>query len=216
MSTDNAYVQADMLGVSTDVAGTCRDRGARQPAGREGRGAVPARRPAVPDRARRRQGAARHGPQPGPDAAGELPNMLAQIEQAKADLPYYSDIQAPAGPGGQELRPAGDRRHARSTISAAQQKLASLDQQQAGIAAKLGGNPDQPVEDNPFYLQAIGGRRQRASAISTTRSCGRRSTASSPTSCAAGGPYLAAAATGVQPRLDRRMSGSRPARRRPS
>ena len=46
-----------------------RDRGAGKPAGQEGRGALPPEAGLLPDRARRRRGAARHGAQPGPDAA---------------------------------------------------------------------------------------------------------------------------------------------------
>ena len=57
MSTDDAYVEAETVGISTDVSGhRPADRRRGEPARRYWPGSVPPRSPSVPDRPRQRQG----------------------------------------------------------------------------------------------------------------------------------------------------------------
>jgi membrane fusion protein (multidrug efflux system) len=57
---------------------------------------------------------------------------------------------------------------ARRNLQNAQQKLASLHQQLAAIAANLNGDPDGPVEQNPRYLDALAQRDEAARQLSHT------------------------------------------------
>jgi membrane fusion protein (multidrug efflux system) len=74
MTTDNAYIQAQSLGVSTDVSGTVDEIDVHDNDAVK-KGQVLFRlRPASFQTAR--SGAARHGAQPGADPAGELPAVV--------------------------------------------------------------------------------------------------------------------------------------------
>jgi membrane fusion protein (multidrug efflux system) len=79
----------------------------------------------------------------------------AQIEQAQADIPYFTtafDRQQNLINSSVASKAAYDE--ARHNLEAAQQKVAVAKAQAATTIAQLGGNADQPVEQNPIYLQA--------------------------------------------------------------
>jgi len=57
---------------------------------------------------------------------------------------------------------------AHRNLQNAQQKLASLNQQLAAIAANLNGDPDGPVEQNPRYLDALAQRDEAARQLAHT------------------------------------------------
>ena len=126
MTTDNAYIQAQSLGVSTDVSGTVqRDRRAREPGGEEGRRALPPAAGLFRDRARRRPGPARDRAQPGADAAGELPAVAgADRTGAGRHSLLRGRLPAAAGPaqdlhrlqGDFRQRPARPRRRAPESV----------------------------------------------------------------------------------------------------
>src|SRR5262249_10095526 len=96
-------------------------------------------------------------------------NMQAQIEQAKTDIDYY-DVnlkrkQSLAAVASTTQVSLDDARHA---FQVAQQKLASLNQQLAGIAANLNGNPDAPIEEHPRYKDALAARDEAARQLAHT------------------------------------------------
>jgi membrane fusion protein (multidrug efflux system) len=159
MSTDNAYVQAQMVGVSTDVAGTVvaievHDNEVVK------KGHVLYRlRPdtyqIALDGAKAQLGTVH-------DQILTLQETyrmaLAQIQQAEADLPYYQvtfkrqqDLLA----SGSGTRAAFDT--AQHELEATKQKIEVAKAQAATALAQLSGDPDQPIERNPFYLQAKSG-----------------------------------------------------------
>ncbi len=156
MSTDNAYVQAQMIGLSTDVSGTV--------SAIEVHNNEPVKKGQVMFRLR-------------PDSfqialdgakaqLGTVYNQVltlqasykqstAQIEQAKADIPYYEtafkrqqDLIASA------VASKATFDQAQHDLTSARQRLIVAQAQAQSMLAQLGGNADQPVEQNPFYLQA--------------------------------------------------------------
>ncbi len=73
MSTDNAYIQADMVGVSTDVSGTVISVDVHEnEVVKKGQVLFRLKPDLVPHRARRRAGAARQCQKPDPEPAGKL------------------------------------------------------------------------------------------------------------------------------------------------
>ncbi len=156
MSTDNAYVQAQSLGVSTDVSGTV--------------SAIE-----VHDNEHVKKGqvlfrlkgeAFRIALEGAQAQLGTVRNQVltlqasykqsqAQIAQAKADLPYYEtafkrqqDLVANAAAS----RAAYDQ--ANHDLVSARQRILVAEAQAGAMLAQLGNDPNQPVDQNPFYLQA--------------------------------------------------------------
>jgi membrane fusion protein, multidrug efflux system len=170
MSTDDAYVEADKVGVSTDVSGIVKDVGVTENQHVEA-GEVLYRLDDLPFHLARNRADAQIG------MVGDSLNALkanyrdmqAQIEQARYDVDYY----------GTELHRQQDllTAHvasqsafdtARRNLQNAKQKSASLEQQLAAIAANLNGAPDGPVEQNPRYLEAVAQRDEMARQLAHT------------------------------------------------
>lgn len=156
MSTDNSYVQADTLGVSTDVAGTVSSIEVHEneavKAGQVLFRLKPDSFRIALDGAQAQLGAARNQIL---NLQATYRQALAQIEQAQADIPYYTtafDRQQNLVNSSVASKAAYDE--ARHNLEAAQQKVAVAKAQAATTLAQLGGNADQPVEQNPIYLQA--------------------------------------------------------------
>jgi membrane fusion protein (multidrug efflux system) len=86
-------------------------------------------------------------------------NMQAQLAQAQADINYYQATfnrqQTLAANSFASQAAFDDARH---NLQVAQQKLASLNQQLAGISASLNGDPDAPVESYPRYKELLAAR----------------------------------------------------------
>ena len=156
MSTDNAYVQADMVGVSTDVAGTViaievRDNDT------VAKGQVlyrlkPDSYQTALDAANAQLGTVRNQIL---TLQASYKQSLAQIAQAQADIPFYEasfkrqqDLSASAA----SSRATFDQ--AKHDLDSAKQKVLVARAQAQAMLAQLGDDPDQPVEKNPFYLQA--------------------------------------------------------------
>lgn len=156
MSTDNAYVQAQSVGVATDVSGLVaaievhdnqhvkkgdvlfRLKDASFRIALEG---AEAQLGTVRNQVLTQQAAYRQS--------------LAQIEQAKSDIPYYETVFKRQ----QDL--AASVVASRATYDQAQHELTSMRQkvvvaqaQAQAVLAQLGYDANQPVEDNPFYKQA--------------------------------------------------------------
>ena len=156
MSTDNAYVQAQSVGVSTDVSGLVdsievhdnqhvkkgdvlfRLRDASFRIALEG---AQGQLGAVRNQVLTQQAAYRQS--------------VVQIEQARADLPYYETVfkrQQDLVSSVVASRATYDQ--AQHDLTAMRQKVAVAEAQGQAMLAQLGYDANQPVEDNPFYKQA--------------------------------------------------------------
>ena len=170
VSTDNAYVEANTVGVSTDVSGIVGQVFVRenQPVRRgqilytlrasQYRYALErtqAQLAAVRDDLRAMQASYRQ--------------MQARIAQAKYDV-GYSQVQFHRASNLARVkivsRTGYDTAH--RNLQSARQALTSLDEQLAGIAAHLNGHPTGPVEQYPAYRSALAGRNEAARELAHT------------------------------------------------
>ena len=157
MSTDDAYVQADKVGISTDVSGIVKDV-------------------AVTDNQHVEAGQVLYRLDPRQfqialdNAKANLAQTALSIEAMKQDYQAHAQRRRrPAGAGrsrSDQLRSRRRRCCAAATISQAvfdqaqstldndKSKLESLRQQAQVQLAKLGGNPDIAATEHPQYLQA--------------------------------------------------------------
>ncbi|TWF54938.1 HlyD family secretion protein [Neorhizobium alkalisoli] len=156
MATDNAYLAADILGVSTDVAGTVASIDVHENE-EVTKGQVlftlkqDSFRIAL-DGAKAKLGAARNQLL---NLQASYKQMLAQIAQTEADIPYYETVlerQQRLISGSAATQGAYD--DAKHNLDAAREKVAVAKAQAAATLAELGGNIDQPIEENPVYLEA--------------------------------------------------------------
>ena len=170
ISTDDAYVEANTVGVSTDVSGivaqvyvkenqpvsrgqvlyTLRDRQYRYALDRANAQLVATRDNLLALQASYRE-------------------MQARIAQGRYDL-GYSQVQFNRARNLArvqiESRTGYDTAH--RNLASAQQALASLNEQLAGIAANLNGRPTGPVEQYPQYLSAVAARDETARELAHT------------------------------------------------
>ena len=162
MSTENAYVQADMVGISTDVSGIVKEVMVRDNQTVAAHDIL-----FTLDDLQFRLALERAEAQL-TNAKNDLValqasyrNMQAQIEQAKTDIDFYNTTfkrqQRLAASNIASQATFDDAVH---NLQSGQQKLASLNQQLAGIAASLNGNPDAPVEEHPRYKDALAQRNE--------------------------------------------------------
>lgn len=170
MSTENAYVRADMVGVSTDVSGIVKDIAVRENQ-RVALGDVLFRLDDQPfrlalDRAQAQIGIVTNDIDALKASYGD---MQAQIRQAQVDVAYYTRDQERQRQ--LTLRQATSEvtyEQAQRNLQSSQQKVASLTQQLAGIAANLAGDPQIAVERHPRYLEAVAQRDEAARQLSHT------------------------------------------------
>jgi membrane fusion protein (multidrug efflux system) len=160
ISMDDAYVEADKVGVSTDVSGVVKEVDVTENQ-RVGAGSVLYRLDDLPFSLAQKRAQAQVGMVR--DSLNALKasyrDMQAQIKQAQSDVGYYDTEERRQ----QDLLNAhvaseANFDTARRNLENAQGKVASLNQQLAGIAANLDGSPDGPVEQNPRYLEAVAQR----------------------------------------------------------
>lgn len=156
MSTDNAYVQADIVGVSTDVSGIVQSIEVHDNE-QVKQGQVLLRLdPAVYSialaGAKAQLGVVRNQIL---NLEASYKQSLAEITQAEADIPFFEktlqrqqDLTASAAAS----KATFDQ--AKHDLDAAQQKVDVAKAEAAATRAQLGNDPDQPVEQNPSYLQA--------------------------------------------------------------
>jgi len=156
METDNAYLQADMVGVSTDVAGTVAAVNVHEneevKAGQVLFQLKPDSFRIALEGAEAKLAAARN----------ELLNLkasyaqtLAQIAQVEADIPYYQtafDRQQTLITNAAASHATYDQ--AKHDLDAAKQKVTVAKAQAKTTLAQLGGDANQPIEQNPLYLEA--------------------------------------------------------------
>jgi len=198
MSTDNAYVQADMVGLSTDVPGIVREVLVRDNQ-KVAKGDVLFKLDDLQFKLALERANAQMG-----NVRNELlamqanyRNMQAQIDQAKTDVEYNDvNLKRQEALLASKISPQSMLDTARNAYQAAQQKLAALNQQLAGIAANLNGTPDAPVEEHPRYKEAVAVRDEAARQLAHTVVKAPFDGIVTNVSSLQPGQYLAAAATG--------------------
>jgi membrane fusion protein (multidrug efflux system) len=156
MSTDNAYIQADKVGVTTDVSGIVQTIDVHENE-QVKEGQVLFSLDPQPFRIALEGAEAQLAAQRNQilNLKASYKQSLAEIAQAQADLPYFQaqfDRQQNLVNNGSATRTAYDE--AKHNLDAANQKVAVAKAEAAAILAQLGGDAGQPVESNPLYLQA--------------------------------------------------------------
>ncbi len=170
MSMDDAYVEADKVGLSTDVSGIVSKVDVTENQHVEA-GRVLYRLDDLPFRLALQRAEAQLGMvRNALDALkANYRDMQAQIKLGQNDVEYFGTES-----GRQQnllsahIASQSTYDTARRNLQNARQKLASLHQQLAAIAANLNGDPDGPVEQNPRYLDALAQRDEAARQLSHT------------------------------------------------
>jgi membrane fusion protein (multidrug efflux system) len=170
MSTDNAYVQADMVGVSTDVSGIVKEVIVHDNQ-TVAKGDVLFKLDPLPfqlalDRA---EAQIRNTKNDLIALQASYRNMQTQVAQAKTDVDFNAvNFNRQQQLLANHFTPQATFDASRNTLQASQQKLASLSQQLAGIAANLNGDPDASVENHPRYKDAVAARDEAARQLAHT------------------------------------------------
>ena len=170
MSTDDAYVEADKVGISTDVSGIVKEIGvSNNQVVAEGQ--VLFRMDDLPfrlalERAEAQVGVVRNDLNA---LKANYGDMQAQIKQAQYDIEYYDrEFHRQQELAAKNIASQQTFDTARRNLQNAQQKLASLNQQLAAIAANLNGDPSIPVEQHPRYRDAVAQRDEAARQLDHT------------------------------------------------
>jgi membrane fusion protein (multidrug efflux system) len=170
MSTDDAYVQADMVGLSTDVSGIVTQISVHDNQ-KVARGDIlfkldPLQFQLALDRAEAQVGNTRN------DLVAlqaSYRNMQAQVEQAQKDVDFNAvNFQRQEQLIANNFTPRATFDAARNALQNSQQNLASLQQQLAGLAANLNGDPNAPIESHPRYKDAVAARDEAARQLAHT------------------------------------------------
>src|SRR5256886_12567536 len=198
MSTDNAYVQADTVGLSTDVSGIVTQVLVHDNP-KVAKGDIlfkldPLQFQLALDRAEAQVGNTRN------DLIAlqtSYRNMQAQVEQAQKDVDFNTvNFQRQEQLIANNFTPKATYDAARNTLQGSQQKLASLQQQLAGLAANLNGDPDASIENHPKYKDAVAARDEAARQLAHTVVRAPFAGIVTNVPSLQPGQYLAAAATG--------------------
>ena len=170
VSMDDAYVEADKVGVSTDVPGIVAEVGVTENQHVQA-GQILYRL----DDLQLRLALARAEAQIGTirDALNALKanyrDMQSQIEQAQNDIGYFdTEFRRQQGLLAAHVASQSTFDTARRSLQNAQQKLASLTQQLGAIAANLDDDPTGAVEKKPRYLDAVAQRDEAARQLAHT------------------------------------------------
>ena len=170
MSTDDAYVEADKVGVSTDVSGIVKEVDVTDNQRVEA-GQVLYRLDALPFQLALRRAEAQVGIVRNDLNAlkASYQDMQAQIKQAQYDIDYYDrEFHRQQDLVSRSVVSQASFDTAHRNLQNAQQKLTSLNQQLAAIAANLNGDPNIPVEQHPRYLDALAQRDEAARQLDHT------------------------------------------------
>ena len=170
MSTDDAYVEADKVGVSTDVSGIVKEVDIAENQHVEA-GQVLYRLDDLPFQLALRRAEAQTGIVRNDLNAlkANYQDMQAQIKQAQYDIDYYDrEYRRQQELVSRSVVSQASFDAAHRNLQNAQQKLTSLTQQLAAIAANLNGDPNIPVEQHPRYLDAMAQRDEAARQLDHT------------------------------------------------
>jgi membrane fusion protein, multidrug efflux system len=170
MSTDDAYVEADKVGISTDVSGIVKEIEVTENEHVEA-GRILFRLDDLPFRYAMERADAQVS-----IVRNELnalkanyQDMQAQMKQAQYDIDYYDrEFRRQQDLVTRSIVSQASFDMARRNLQNAQQKLASLSQQLAAIVANLNGDPNIPVEQHPRYLDAVAQRDEAARQLAHT------------------------------------------------
>jgi membrane fusion protein, multidrug efflux system len=164
MSTDDAYVEADKVGISTDVSGIVKEIKVAENQRVEA-GEVLFRLDDLPfvlalKRADAQADIVRNDLNA---LKANYRDLQAQIKQAQDDIDYYDrEFRRQQDLVSKNIASQATFDTARRNLQNARQKLASLNAQLAAVAANLGGGPNIPVEQHPRYLDAVAQRDEAA------------------------------------------------------
>jgi membrane fusion protein (multidrug efflux system) len=169
-SMDDASVEADKVGVSTDVSGMVRQVDVSENQHVEA-GQVLFVLDDLPFRLAQQRADAQIG------VTGDALNALkanyadlqAQIKQGQGDVEYYrTELGRQQELLNAHVASESTYDTARRNLETATQKVASLDQQLAAIAANLNGAPGGPIEQDPSYRNAVAQRDEAARQLAHT------------------------------------------------
>jgi membrane fusion protein (multidrug efflux system) len=170
MSTDDAYIKADKVGLSTDVSGMVEAIEVRDNQ-HVTAGQVLFRLDPLPFQLKLDQAQSQLG------VVGDNLNALkanyqnvqAQIKQAEDQIAFNQlQEQRQETLARQQFTPQMALDQARLNLQTSQQTLASDKAQLASIVANLDGNPDIPIEQHPQYRQALAQRDEAARELRDT------------------------------------------------
>jgi membrane fusion protein (multidrug efflux system) len=170
ISSDNAYIRAAMVGVSTDVSGIVKEVDVKDNQ-QVAEGDVLFRLDDQPFQLALTRATAQLATVRNDIAAlkASYRDMQAQIDEQQVEVAYFQTEFARQ----QQLvsrnfasKAAFDQ--AQRSLDGARQKLGSLQAQLAGIAANLAGNPDIRPEDHPRFVDALAQRDEAARQLSHT------------------------------------------------
>jgi membrane fusion protein (multidrug efflux system) len=170
MSTDDAYIKADKVGLSTDVSGMVE---AIEVSDNQHvtAGQVLFRLDPLPfrlklDQAQSQLGVVRDNLNA---LKANYQNVQAQIRHAEDQIAFDQlQDQRQQILARQQFTPQTAVDQARLNLQASQQTLASDKAQLASIVANLDGNPDIPIEQHPQYRQALAQRDEAARQLRDT------------------------------------------------
>jgi len=170
ISMDDANVEADKVGISTDVSGIVKEVDVTEnehvEAGRVLYRLDDLQFRLALERAEAQVGTARNDLNA---LKANYRDMQAQIKQARDDVGYFgTEFGRQQSLLRQSFASQSTFDTARRNLQNAQQKVASLNQQLGAIAATLNGDPDGPVEQNPRYLDALARRDEAARQLAHT------------------------------------------------
>jgi membrane fusion protein (multidrug efflux system) len=170
MTTDDAYIEADKVGLSTDVSGMVKEVDVTDNQHVKA-GQVLFRLDPLPfqfklDQAEAQLAAVRDNLNA---LKANYRNLEAQIGEAQAQIEFDErQFKRQEILAHQQVAPQTALDQARLNLQTAQQKLDSLRQQAAAVAAQLDGNPDIPIEQHPQYRQALAQRDEAARELRNT------------------------------------------------
>jgi membrane fusion protein (multidrug efflux system) len=170
METDNAFVQADTVGISTDVSGMVQQVLVTDNQ-KVAKGDVLFKLDAKPFHFALERAEAQLGTTKNDLLAMQASyrNMEAQVAQAKADVDFnMTNFKRQEQLLTSNFTPRATYDAAKNTLQSAQQKLASLQQQLEGLAANLNGDPSAPIENHPRYKDAVAARDEAARQLDHT------------------------------------------------
>jgi membrane fusion protein (multidrug efflux system) len=163
-------VQADMVGLSTDVSGIVREVSVHDNQ-KVAKGDVLFKLDDLQFRLALERAEAQIGNTRNDLVALQTSyrNMQAQVDQAQKDVDFNMvNFKRQEQLLANNFTPKATFDAARNTLQGSQQKLASLNAQLAGIAANLNGNPDAPVDEHPRYKDAVAARDEAARQLAHT------------------------------------------------
>jgi membrane fusion protein (multidrug efflux system) len=170
VETDDAYVEADSIEVSTDVSGFVTEVDVTENQ-HVIAGQVLYRLDDLPFRLVLERAQAEAGMVRDDLLAlkARYRDMQAQLMQARLDFAYYQhESQRQQYLSEQHVASDQTFEGARRNQDNARERVASLIQQLAGVAASLNGDPDSPIEQHPRYRDAMAQRDEAARQLDHT------------------------------------------------